>query len=82
MASTKDSNILIGIIMNLSSCCDVFNMPHYYNREINDLMIGIGSSNLSYSMYSTYVFMSYSYFLNNYSDIQNHSQITEYSSIY
>ena len=40
--------------MNLSSCCDVFNMPHYYNREINDLMIGIGSSNLSYSMYSTY----------------------------
>ena len=23
-----------GIIMNLSSCCDAFNMPHYYNREI------------------------------------------------
>ena len=51
MASTEYSNILFGIIMNLSSCCDVFNMPHYYNRKQNDLMIGIG---LSYSMYSTY----------------------------
>ena len=37
MTNTKFSNILFGVIMNLSSCCDVFNMLHYYNREIKYL---------------------------------------------
>ena len=76
MTSTEYSNILFGIIMNLSSCCDAFNMPHYYNREIKSPDNWYRIKHFMYSTYSCHIFP-----LNDYSNIQNRNRITEYSNV-